>query len=375
MKKLLLVLCAGLLAFLFGEGGARLFFRHKNFLRWQAATLRYQADACFSWKLVPGEYRRSLEMVRINSLGLRGPEITHEKEPGEFRIFVLGGSAAFNVNSEGGRTWPRILERKLQAQFGPKIRVVNGSTPGYTSYQSARRLKCQLLSLSPDLVLVYHLWNDVKFFSESNQEALISYLDAHGRFNEGSTMNFLTGRIPLFDELTRWSQLVTRLRFAMIKLVRHFRKVSDEGREKGNLDLQIHENGVGFYRNNLLKIRSLLAKQKIPLLIAKQPLLIRPDNTSEERRRIRYGYSGFRHEILMRAIQLGWDVNDEVCRLRGVHCVPAHQKVPSTLEYFHDHVHPTPKGRQAIADAVFLRVARIIANMWSSKSVFSPTRR
>ena len=375
MKKMLLVLCAGLLAFLLGEGAARLFFRHKNFLQWQAATLRYQADACFSWKLVPGEYHRSLETVRINSMGLRGPEIPHRKAPGEFRIFVLGGSAAFNVNSEGGRTWPRMLERRLQGKFGPKIRVVNGSTPGYTSYQSARRLECQLLSLSPDLVLVYHLWNDVKFFSESDQGALISYLDAHGRFNEGSTMNFLTGRIPLFDELTRWSQLITRLRFAMIKLVRHFRKVSDEGREKDNLDLKIHKSGVGFYRNNLLKIQLLLAKRKIPLLIAKQPLLVRSDNTSKERRRIRYGYSGFRHEILMKAIQLGWDVNDEVCRLGGVHCIPVHQNVPSTLEYFHDHVHPTPKGRQAIADAVYLRVARAVTDNWSSNTTLSPTRR
>ena len=188
-------------------------------------------------------------------------------------------------------------------------------------------------------------------------------------------MNFLTGRIPLFDELTRWSQLITRLRFAMIKLVRHFRKVSDEGREKDNLDLKIHKSGVGFYRNNLLKIQLLLAKRKIPLLIAKQALLVRSDNTSKERRRIRYGYSGFRHEILMKAIQLGWDVNDEVCRLGGVHCIPVHQNVPSTLEHFHDHVHPTPKGRQAIADAVYLRVARTVTDNWSSKTTLSPTRR
>ncbi|MFQ5693543.1 MAG: SGNH/GDSL hydrolase family protein, partial [Nitrospinota bacterium] len=184
-------------------------------------------------------------------------------------------------------------------------RVINAGTPGYTAYQSARRLECQLLRLSPDLVLVYHLWNDVKHFSRSDTAALIRYLEAHGRFNERSTLNALTGRIPVFDELTRWSQLAARLRFALIKLVRHLNKVDDEGRKKKSLNERIHPNGVDFYRRNLLAIRALLAARGIPLFIVKQATLVRPNNTPRERKRIVYAYSGFDPPTLLAAIRKG----------------------------------------------------------------------
>ena len=47
-----------------------------------------------------------------------------------------------------------------------------------------------------------------------------------------------------------------RLRFALIKGVRHFNKVGGEGRKRDALDERIHANGVGFYRRSLLTIRS-----------------------------------------------------------------------------------------------------------------------
>ena len=104
--------------------------------------------------MAQGEYVRSLETIRINRLGFRGRMVPERKGPREIRIFVLGGSSAFNSNSPGGNTWPRLLEKRLQGRFGPSVRVVNAATPGFTTHQSAVRLKCQLLRLSPDLVLV-----------------------------------------------------------------------------------------------------------------------------------------------------------------------------------------------------------------------------
>ncbi len=358
MRKILLTVAAVVVALSVGEGATRLFFRHKDFPRWQAAVLRYRADPCYGWKVFPGKYVRSLEVIHINSLGLRGPEISERKEPGEIRVLVLGGSSAFNSNSEGGNTWPRLLEKKLQKRFGPSVRVINAATPGYSVYQSAKRLECQLLGLSPDLVLVYHLWNDVKNFSTSDVAALVRRLEAWGRFNERSTLNFLTGRIPVFDELTRWSQLAARLRFALVKLVRHFNKVGDEGRKRGSLKEKVHPNGVDFYRRNLLSVRSLLAGRKIPLFIVKQAMLVNRNNSPRERKRIIYKYSGFDHATLLEAIREGWRVNEEVCRLDGVRCIAANERVPATLDDFRDHVHPTARGRRALAEAVYGEVAK-----------------
>ncbi len=71
-----------------------------------------------------------------------------------------------------------------------------------------------------------------------------------------------------------------------------------------------------------------------------------------ERKRIVYEYTGFDHATLVKAIRRGWAVNDEVCRLDGVRCIAANERVPSTLNHLRDHVHLTERGRRALADAI-----------------------
>ncbi len=353
MKKFLLAISSLVIALLVAEGFTRLVFRHKDFPAWQRATIRYQADSCFGWKIVPREYVQRRETFRINSLGLRGPELFRKKAPGEIRIFVLGGSSTFNNNSPDGNTWSRLLEKKLRREFGPAIRVVNGGTPGYTSYQSSLRLNCQFVQYAPDMVLVYHLWNDIKYFANSDIPALVQKLEAHGRFNERTTLNFFAGEIPVFDWLTGVSQIAARLRFALLKLVRHVNKVDDEGTTRKSLQETIQPAALDFYRGNLLSMRNLLAEKNIPFIIVKQGTLLGPSNTEREERKIGYHYTGFRRPILREAYRLGWKINDEICRLPGVECIPANESLTSNLEYYRDHVHLTDRGRERLVEVIF----------------------
>ncbi len=292
------------------------------------------------------------------------------KDAGEVRIFVLGGSSTFNNNSTGGKTWPRRLERKLRERFGESIRVVNAGTPGYLSYQSARRLKCELIRYTPDLVLVYHLWNDIKSFSSSDIPEVVRRLEAHGRFNERTTLNVFAGHIPVFDWLTGWSQIAARLRFALVKLIRHISKYDVEGKVREGLSGSIHPNGVNFYRENLLFIRDTLAEKNIPLIIVKQGTLVGPDNTSAERKRIGYRYPGFTHETLLEAYRKGWGVNDEICRLVNVFCISAHERLPNTLAYFRDHVHLTDQGKERLAETIYEEIGKMdgLVGKWAARS-------
>ncbi|MFQ5693544.1 MAG: hypothetical protein ACE5IM_10930 [Nitrospinota bacterium] len=51
-------------------------------------------------------------------------------------------------------------------------------------------------------------------------------------------------------------------------------------------------------------------------------------------------------------------------------CIAANERVPSTLEYLADHVHPTARGRRALADAVYGKVAA-----WVERARTSPSPR
>ena len=96
------------------------------------------------------------------------------KKSGTLRVLVLGGSSTFNFGARNGRTWSVRLASFLGRRLGIEVEVMNAGTPGYTTYQSSMRLKEQLIEFNPDIVIVYHLWNDMKTFSyddprENNQ--------------------------------------------------------------------------------------------------------------------------------------------------------------------------------------------------------------
>lgn len=367
MKKVLFSLIPVLFFLLLAEFFVRVFLRYRDFDAWQRASIRYVQDGCFGWKIKPGSYLdKRGGTILVNGLGLRGEEIPLEKPLGQFRVLVLGGSAAFSLGAEGERTWPRLLEVRLQERFGPRVVVLNAGTPGYSAYQSQRRLACELLRLSPDLVLVYHLWNDVKHFWWSDIPGLIRYLESHGKFNEKRSLMFLAQEVPVLDGWTRHSQLVARLRFALLKALLYFYRLHYEGPRHDALDKAIHPHGVNFYRENLLAIHRLLSDRSIPLVIVKQASLVHPENTLKERERIAYAVTGFRHEVLVEALRRGWAVNDELCALKDVFCVPANEAVPPTLKHFQNSVHLKPKGLEALAEVVFQRIAGLVERRLST---------
>ena len=101
--------------------------------------------------------------VRINSIGLRGPELP-AKAPGEFRILLMGDSFPFGIGVTEDQALPAVLERLLQeeAPAGERVRVINMGTVSYNSVQELRQLQELGLSLEPDAVVLNYSINDVE---------------------------------------------------------------------------------------------------------------------------------------------------------------------------------------------------------------------
>jgi len=99
---------------------------------------------------------------RINNLGFRGEDISPEKPDGVYRIVAIGGSTTFAVYLPWRKSYPYYLQEILRERLGTdKIEVINAGMTGSTSGESLSRLYHQLLPIDPDMVIVYHGYNDL----------------------------------------------------------------------------------------------------------------------------------------------------------------------------------------------------------------------
>lgn len=117
-----------------------------------------------SYRLRPGldgEFHHA--HYQVNSLGLRGPEVTVPKPAGEDRILWLGDSIVFGIGADYENTLPAIVERKANEHSNAKpYRVVNMGVPSYNTEQELIQLETVGLSLEPDAVLLMFATNDIE---------------------------------------------------------------------------------------------------------------------------------------------------------------------------------------------------------------------
>src|SRR5262249_48663723 len=100
-----------------------------------------------------------------------------ERDKGElFRIVALGESTTFDVILRpGDRPWPELLGARIADELAcdRPVQVVNGGVPGWTLGNQVIRLKYDVLSLAPDIVLSYHGFNGFNFFLKELPEVTV----------------------------------------------------------------------------------------------------------------------------------------------------------------------------------------------------------
>ena len=102
----------------------------------------------------------SQEAYVLNSLGLRSPEVG-PKRANELRILSLGESSTMGIGVQAEETYSMRLQGLLEQSLRPRpVTVINAGVSGYSSFQSLKYLELRGLKLKPDLVLFYHELND-----------------------------------------------------------------------------------------------------------------------------------------------------------------------------------------------------------------------
>tara|TARA_B100001146_G_scaffold191818_1_gene177447 strand:+ start:1283 stop:2806 length:1524 start_codon:yes stop_codon:yes gene_type:complete len=107
---------------------------------------------------------QSTDSITINTLGFRGPESSEIKPPNTYRIFMVGGSTMFGAGATSDETTiPGYLQQLLnENDFEFDIEVINSGIQGADSNTELNLIKHKLITFSPDLIVIYDGWNDLR---------------------------------------------------------------------------------------------------------------------------------------------------------------------------------------------------------------------
>ncbi|MCB9881198.1 MAG: hypothetical protein H6834_05360 [Planctomycetes bacterium] len=99
--------------------------------------------------------------VQINAFGFRDRELGERKPEGTFRILALGDSFTYGYGVHAADSYPKQLERLLDARFPERSHeVINMGCPSYSTVQMGVLMDRWIDRLEPDLVLFTFLIAD-----------------------------------------------------------------------------------------------------------------------------------------------------------------------------------------------------------------------
>ncbi len=145
----------------------------------------YRYDPTLGWSNIPGargvfsraEFSYELN---INSLGLRGAEITPDKPAGMRRVAVLGDSFVWGIGAADEDLFTALLAESL-----PATQVLNFGVAGYSPIQY-HLLTDKVLALDPDVVVIsFCLGND---FADAVYWNRYDYYKPYARFDEAGQL-------------------------------------------------------------------------------------------------------------------------------------------------------------------------------------------
>lgn len=276
--------------------------------------------------------------ITINSLGYRGKEFKALKTPGTFRIVCIGGSTIFGIGSSSDRTtYPQFLEdilnTKIQRQ---RFEVINAGVPGYTTAESLIDLELRILDLSPDLIFIYHGYNDFKPNRVPNFKSDYS----HWRYREP----IYIGR-PFSDNF----RFYVKLKNVILKYFPE--KQYSPFPELKRFDTVL-QSGIIAFERNLRSMIYLAKSENIKVILSTFVIPLNDDNLKKDPERFRnllhftptLTYKG----ILDANIKYN-NATKELAEEENIPLIDSDKIMPKSLEYFDDYVHFNDKGALLMA--------------------------
>lgn len=135
-------------------------------------TITLEGDPWLLWQLRPGDRVEHGKPVHVNPSGFR------DRDDGAaasgLRVMTVGDSSVYGFGVGDDEVYSSVIEKTLTPQL-PGIHVMNGATPGWSTFQTLNMLDMRGWSFAPDLLIIGNLWSDNNFDDFVDADLLTSY--------------------------------------------------------------------------------------------------------------------------------------------------------------------------------------------------------
>lgn len=277
---------------------------------------------------------------------INGPDGSRDvvipKPEGLYRINCLGASTTGNyIEFEGQAfSYPMELEQILKSGLNRPVEVNNCAHGGYNSADLLVRYALQVIDTRPDVVIIYHAYNDIRSYLTPNFDSDYS----HSRRNLGESYwkYAITAKIPriplsfFYFLLSKWLPL--NIRSSLLDQV-------TRGEFDTNLDPSI---GLQTYQRNIQHIIDLCARNNTQVVLSTYCHYLHKAIEGDPLHQL-YGRIVGRENEVMRHLA----IKNKLPLVDNAKLVPADDR------YFLDSVHFTPAGMQLIAGNLAEAVKKI----------------
>ena len=304
----------------------------------------------------------------INSMGIRGDEFDNSQE---YRILVMGGSAAECLYLDNEEAWSYILQEKLNNSAMINTWVGNVAASGMTTRDNIMHMAC-LLDQYPriDTVIILSGINDFALVMERSGKYDPDFLLSPGAENKQVEHAFFAYPLKKGDyyyENFALYKLIKRTRNIILNRTEcqdkaglwyaHKRKARKEASEIINEPPNLRD-GLREYERNINAIIDLAEEESVRVIFLTQPYIWNPNLTNEERGLCWWGWIGADDEQFYSIEALAEGLNQynrkltEVCAARGVECIDLASHVPKNKAAFYDDVHFNENGSRRVAGII-----------------------
>ena len=302
---------------------------------------RYVNSHFNGYKLNPNwELNHTTYKDKINSLGLKSPELTLKKQNNSYRIICIGGSLVYGRDI--GSSWPHYLQRELDEKASKdniNYEVINAGVPGYTTFHSIVNFLTKLIDLEPDMVIMYQLFSDLSYYENLDKGLIIG--DTFQSYSTSLSINRLL-------DMSYTYVVVAALKRKFFNN-RDNEKMLDNGKTK-----IFKNNDLKYYERNINIMASLSSLFNFKLIFCPPISLIKNKNTAAEKAIITDIES---KQFYLDYIVAGKEILKEVSKDKDdVYYFDASKNFTPNIDYLMDRYHLTKTGNKKIADEIFMFV-------------------